>query len=363
VSTADELVAALASPHDNVTLQLSPGEYRLPSTPASEEVWDCRGSATMLPTSVGLVISGHRVRLLGSDNASTIVTDAGFKLYFKDCEDCEVDGLVVSGPFSGAEPDANNAAIVAVRSSVVIRNCTFNDLAGARNDDAPGGDAICARKGARLTIESNEITSGSWGIVLQKGAQAVIRNNRITGMNPVSQHGGAMLITCDAAATVDRNLVQGFAGGIRVTAKGSLACTANIIEDIQEDGISTAGDNVGRMRIDDNVFFRCGGAGIAIRAEGDQKATRNIVVQCGGVQPRRSAVYASGAKSDAAVRKNTLYDNTVTDPKLDRDVSREAFWRARRSWTRTYRNTPVGVDGRHKFYESAFLTRYGRWAD
>jgi hypothetical protein len=48
---------------------------------------------------------------------------------------------------------------------------------------------------------------------------------------------------------------------------------------------------------------------------------------------------------------------------LNRDVPREIFWRARRPWTRTYRNTPVGVDGRHKFYESAFLTRYGRWAD
>ena len=164
-------------------------------------------------------------------------------------------------------------------------------------------------------------------------------------------------------ASVKSNHVEGFVTGLKAQGHVELSCQANVIENMLSDGIVAADENIGRVRLEDNVIFRCGRAGVAIRANGDQLATRNIVAECGSVQPRESAVYALGAKSDAAVRKNTLYRNTVTDPKLDRDVSREAFWRARRPWTRTYRNTAVGVDGRHKFYESAFLTRYGRWAD
>jgi hypothetical protein len=59
---------------------------------------------------------------------------------------------------------------------------------------------------------------------------------------------------------------------------------------------------------------------------------------------------------------NTFYDNRrVSDETFSVDVTREWFWRERRSYIRKYRNTPLGVDGRHSFWSGSFLQRYTRF--
>jgi len=211
-------------------------------------------------------------------------------------------------------------------------------------------------------IEFNEIVGNAWGIVLYDHSRSFISNNRVEGTGAMRAGGSAVLVTCKAEATVERNHFRAFTNGIEISG-ASVACKNNIIEDVYGDGVAANSQGLGRVSIEQNVIYRCGAAGMTVRADGDQKASRNIIAETGRVSPRASTIHVLGARADAAIRKNTLYDNTVLDPALDRDVPREIFWRARKKWTRTYRNTPVGVDGRHKFYESAFLTRYGRWAD
>jgi hypothetical protein len=125
--------------------------------------------------------------------------------------------------------------------------------------------------------------------------------------------------------------------------------------------IMANGPETSRLIVERNVIYRSRG-GIFVAWGGNEQptgyASSNILVEIG----------IAGGPPDPPVSVGTAFEtrnNTCFDNKDDstKGTSREMFWRARRPWTRTYRNTPVGVDGRHKFYESAFLTRYGRWAD
>jgi len=384
VTNTDELISALQTPLENVTIQMGPGRYVLPGTNERLGLGPCDSYVTNDLTSVGLMVSGRRVRLVGSGvEATVLISDAYHRVCFRDCEDCEIEHVKITGQ----AVDRTMAGIIAIGSKVRIANCVIEDnlTSGLENSGefvkgSRPANGVVGWKAADLTIEFNEFSHHFSAITLRETTHAVIRNNLIEGFGQIDQIGNqAIDLMCDATATVERNHLRGLTGGIYLGDTSSLILNENIIEDVYYAGISMAGayfsspwsdksipdpgGKLGRVRIEQNVIYNCGNAGIAIRANGDQTATRNIIVSTGITKPQASAIIAYGADSEAAVRKNTLYDNTVTDPKLDRDVSREAFWRARRPWTRTYRNTAVGVDGRHKFYESAFLTRYGRWAD
>ena len=214
---------------------------------------------------------------------------------------------------------------------------------------------------ARLEIEFSELSGNSVALRLEKDAQAVVRNCLIEGIPSADRGFGCALVTGGNTSVIaEKNLIRGLEVGIQLQRGASLELRTSIIENIYDDGIEGTPE-VGRVRIEKNAIYKCGRAGIAMAADGDQKVSLNLVVETGGINPQPSAISIYGARADAAVRKNTLYGNIVADSSLDHDVPREKFWRARRPWTRTYRNAPVGVDGRHKFHESAFLTRYGRW--
>jgi len=318
-----ELYACLVAHKNDVTIRLAPGRYEF----IEAKPFD-------LP-SFGLKVSGRNILIVGAGPEEVVLSSpAEYTVRFDDCADCAVDHVRVAGNI-----DVGGG-------SVRISNCIVdNGIQAVRGD---------------FIIECNEISSSSDGIDLAN-AQAVVKNNVIIGTR--NEHGAGVLVRGEATVSVERNHVRGFSAGIALARRASVDCNANIIEEIGGIGIDGAEGGLGRIAIRDNVIYQCKSSGIVIRADGDQLATRNLVVETGTLSPRESAVLALGAQADAAVRRNTLYDNTVKDSSLDRDVSREVFWRARRPWTRTYRNTPVGVDGRHKFYESAFLTRYGRWAN
>ena len=362
VSTAAELVSALETPLDDVTVHLAAGRYLLPGFKQRLELGPCNGYVTHDPTAIGLMVSGRRVRLVGSGaDATVIASDAYFRICFRDCADCEIEHVTITGN----DVDHTAAALLVTQSQVRIANCIISDNATSSSRPASG---VWGWKDAVLTIEFNEISHNSSGICLRENTSGLVRNNLIEGFGALDKIGNeAISLLCDAKATVEQNHIRGLTSGIHLADAASLSLKNNIIEDVYYYGVSTGITDplhkIGRVRIEQNVIYDCGTAAIAVHADGDQKATRNIIVATGRMKPQASAIMAYGANAEAAIKKNTLYDNTVTDPELDRDVSREAFWRARRPWTRTYRNTAVGVDGRHKFYESAFLTRYGRWAD
>lgn len=337
VSTDAQLKDALAEPLHDVTVNVAPGRYILDEA-SSHSV---SGEA--------LTVSGRNVRIVGSHNGDVVLTttsDTG--VFFVECSDCEIDGVEVVG------------GIRTRRSSVTVLNCGIEK--GLRAETSSVSVSNCRIQfmgtySANVLAEYNEIARG---VFLNGGERVILRRNLIEAGD---LRAPGILVGGTTSVVAERNVIRGFVTGIQLVENASLEASANIIEEIQGVGILGTENGLGRVALRENVIYRCGGSGITLRADGDQNATRNLVVETGLADPKESAVLAVGARADAAVRKNTLFDNTVLNNELDRDVSREAFWRARRSWTRTYRNTPVGVDGRHKFYESAFLTRYGRWAN
>ncbi len=394
VTTVDELVNILRTPLEDVTIQIAPGRYVLPGREEHPGLGPCNSYVTNDAVHVGVVVSGRRVRLIGSGvEATVLVSDAYFRVWFKDCADCELEHVAITGndvnrSVSGELiAGSTMAAVLITGSRVRIANCVMKEDSASGLEGAGEvvrgtrpANGVVGWKDAELIIEFNEFSRNFSAIVLRENTHAVIRNNLIEGSGASDKIGNeALSLMCDATAIVERNHFRGLTGGMHLGDTSSLILNENIIEDVYYAGVSMAGayqtspwsdknipdpgGKLGRVRIERNVIYNCGNAGIAVRANGDQTATRNIIVATGSIKPPASTIIAYGADAEAAARKNTLYDNTVTDPKLGRDISREAFWRARRPWTRTYRNTPVGVDGRHKFYESAFLTRYGRWAD
>jgi hypothetical protein len=295
---------------------------------------------------------------------AVIATEADYRLYFRDCAGCEVERITITGEISTSAHPVTGAAVLAKNSGVQVRNCAIRDHTAVAETPPRTVDGIVGLDGAVIEVEFNEISGHRGGVCLYDDAQGVVRNNLIEGFPLRTTAGGiALMIFRDARMIAERNLMRDLGDGVQLAGSPSLELRVNVIEDVHGNAVSSTTWGVGRVMIDRNVIYRCGGPGIAMRADGDQKATNNIIVETGQVNPRESAIQVWGARSDAAIRKNTLFDNTVADDSLDRDVPREIFWRARRKWTRTYRNTPVGIDGRHRFHESAFLTRYGRWLD
>lgn len=358
VSTGDQLMEALEGAPDGTTVRLAPGVYRLPGIQRGVTLRQCGDVVDATPATVGVIVSGTDIVIQGpADGDSELITTADVGIQFRNCSDCAIKGVSILGIDPG-EPGNPRALILSIDSSVRIENCALSaDVSTLR-----GITGLASTGVSRVTIESSEIAGVAQGILLSGSTTTTIENTLISGAS--RDHGGpSMHVDCGASATLMRSHLENFVEGVRITGHASLACRKNIIENMGRDGVAAVEEGLGRLRIEKSVFYQCGGAGIAVRADGDQRASGNLVVATGGVQPRQSAVYVVGARADAAVRKNTLYDNTVLDESLDRDVPREIFWRVRRPWTRTYRNTPVGVNGRHHFYESAFLTRYGRWGN
>jgi len=367
VSTAGELIDALNEPLEHVTIELAAGEYVLAPGPEQEAPHVCDYGGDVVMVTVGATITGRDVQLVGPRSGEAVIqTHAEHGIYFNACENCVMDRVTISGgDTQGFSPFA--AAVVVRDGKVRIVNCMIRDNVGgiAPNGRPAGIVGISAGGRADLTVESCEITGNSWnGITLFDTTRGVVRNNLMIGTGSVAT---GIAIDCGAGAVVERNHVRNFDYGFCVSAGAKVSLRANIIEQMAESGVLIgAGRGEMRMLIEKNVIYRCGREGVYVGTEaGTGFIQRNLIVGNGSNDkwPFRGAITMSLRPGGIALRNNTCYANAASADSLDHDVPSEAFWRARRPWTRTYRNTPVGVDGRYKFYESAFLTRYGRWAD
>jgi hypothetical protein len=389
ISTGAELEGALSGPRRDAVIVLAPGLYELtPESAIDSTCGNCADPDTLIPITVGLTISGRNVRIEGPrDGSATIVTRAGYGLYFKDCIDCELEGVTVTGGERDTSGAATDAAIVVKRSSVAIRDCVIRDNIGspetiARNTIGIMG--VCGREGSDLTIERCEILRNSWdAIALYRDARAIITNNLIDGVDGAGVEAGggrgvAIGVTWNARATIERNLIRRYWKGIGIFVDADVLARGNIVEEMMTWGINVWDADFGRPRvvIERNVVYDCGACGIALKRDAayqpDEprgRLTSNIVVHTGqdsrwddGRYCYQCALALHAVPEDFSIRDNTFYDHPhAADDFCKPDVPREMFWRERRGWVRTFRNTGVGVGERIKFHESAFLARYPRW--
>lgn len=340
ISTSAQLIDALQHPVNDVTLRLAPRTYELP---------------TAVNDSFAVQLSGHGIRLTGADVDNTTIVTHSDRLSFKDCVDCAVDHLTI-------EVAGGDGVISVTNSSVQVTDCVVRaGIVGAR--------------ASLLTIERNEISIRARGIELCDDAHAIIRNNLVEGPADTTlvPHLVAVQVSGDAQAIIERNRLRLTVYGILILDDADAVARFNVIEQVAYWGIACQSRKTRvRATVESNVVYQCGGAGIVIDVQPPAASSKtlgsvskNIVVKTGYYKhlTASGAIARLHVPGEFIFRDNTCYDNAPSTDALNHDVPREAFWRARRPWTRTYRNTPVGVDGRHKFYESAFLTRYGRWAD
>jgi len=392
VATSAELEEALSGTRRDATIVLAPGVYALdPESAIDSTCGNCADPDTLVPISIGLTISGRNVRIEGPrDGSAVIVTRAGYGLYFKDCIDCELDRVTITGGARDASGAATDAAIVARNSSVAITNCVIHDNIGDPERIAThtvGVMGICGREGADLTIQNCEILRNSWdGIALYRDARATISNNLIDGVDETAGEAGsgrgvAIKATWNSNARIERNLLKRYWKGIGVFVDADVVAHGNIVEEMREWGFNVSDAGAGRPRasMERNAVYDCGACGIAItrhaayaRDETPGWLIANIVVHT-GQNPKydapdyycqQCALALEAVPDGFSIRGNVFYDNREASEDLfDEDTTREMFWRERRGWVRTFRNTGVGVDGRVKFHQSAFLTRYPRWWD
>jgi parallel beta-helix repeat protein len=392
VATSAELEEALSGTRRDATIVLAPGVYALdPESAIDSTCGNCADPDTLVPISIGLTISGRNVRIEGPrDGSAVIVTRAGYGLYFKDCIDCELDRVTITGGARDASGAATDAAIVARNSSVAITNCVIHDNIGDPERIAThtvGVMGICGREGADLTIQNCEILRNSWdGIALYRDARATISNNLIDGVDETAGEAGsgrgvAIKATWNSNARIERNLLKRYWKGIGVFVDADVVAHGNIVEEMREWGFNVSDAGAGRPRasMERNAVYDCGACGIAItrhaayaRDETPGRLIANIVVHT-GQNPKydapdyycqQCALALEAVPDGFSIRGNVFYDNREASEDLfDEDTTREMFWRERRGWVRTFRNTGVGVDGRVKFHQSAFLTRYPRWWD
>jgi hypothetical protein len=390
VATSAELEEALSGTRRDATIVLAPGVYDLdPGSAVDSTCGNCADPDTLVPITVGLTISGSHVRVEGPlDGSAVIVTRAGYGLYFKDCVDCELDRVVVTGGVRDASGAATDAAIVAKNSSVTITNCVVRDNIGDPERIASltvGIAGVCGREGSDLVIEHCEILGNSWdGIALYRDARASITNCLIDGVDAAGVEAGggrgvAIGTTWNSKATIERNLLRRYWKGIGVFVDADVVAYGNIVEEMRTWGINVWDADTGRPHasFERNVVYDCGACGIAVTrhaayaaGETPGRLTANIVVHTGQNPKydapddycRQCALALEAVPDGFSIRGNVFYDNREASEDLfDQDTTQEMFWRERRGWVRTFRNTGVGVDGRVKFHESAFLTRYPRW--
>jgi hypothetical protein len=355
VSTAEALEAALAGPRERLSVVLAPGEYHLvPAAAVDSTCGNCEDASEMVPVTVGLQVSGDQVWILGPDRGEAVIyTHAGYGIYFKDCKDCGIAGVTVTGGERDTAQAATDAAIVAKRSSVSVFHNQIRDNLGDSTivaTNVVGIMGVCGREDSFMWIRDNDITRNSWdGIALFRDAEAEIELNLIDGVDKAkgSEVGGgrgvAVGVTWNARAKIKGNVIKRYWKGVGVFVDAHAVVRENIVEEMLTWGIAywDAGKGKPWVFIENNVIYDCGACGVAITREApfeDDQApggfTGNIVALT-GQNPKydpddyycfQCALALHAVPQRFAIEDNLFFDNRrAADDLFDEDVTEAEF--------------------------------------
>ncbi|UCH84696.1 MAG: right-handed parallel beta-helix repeat-containing protein [Candidatus Latescibacterota bacterium] len=357
VSDAAQLQELLSQPLADVTIRLAPGTYELtPQSAVDSTCGNCEDPATEVPITVGVRISGRNVVLQGPElGEALIVTHAGYGLYVKDCMDCRIEGLVITGGERDPDGNATDAAIVAKYSTLDIVNNRILDNIGDSttvNTTVVGIMGICGREGAKLTIEGNEIIRNSWdGIALYRRASATIVRNVIDGVDKArgKQVGGGrgvgIGVTWNATAEIGGNIVKRYWKGIGVFVDAWASVRGNVVEDIITWGVTLWDADKGTPLgvFEDNVIYNTGACGASITRSKpldpdiDGRFVRNVFVKT-AQNPKyddpeyycfQTSLALHAVPERFEIADNLFYDNRrATDDLADFDVARDEFMKS-----------------------------------
>lgn len=277
------LQRALAAAADSTRLVLAPGHYILqPSAYTDPTCGNCQDAATRVPGSLGMVVSGRGLEIVGADRDSVFIhTGAGYGILLEDCEGCRLSGVTVTGGVRDPDGQATNGAVVIRRATATIESCRLSDNIGDSAVVAQtvvGIAGVVGREGADFTLRNCQLLRNSWdGVALYRGARAQIHDNVVDGVDKASGgrvgggRGVGIGLTWDARAEISGNLVARYWKGIGIFVDAQATVQGNVVEDILTWGIAYWGAGEGHAigRIQENAVYQTGACGAMIsRDEG-----------------------------------------------------------------------------------------------
>jgi hypothetical protein len=279
------LQRALGDATGPVTLRLAPGHYvLLPEEYTDPTCGNCADPDTPVPATLGARVTGRGVEIVGAHRDSVFIhTNAGYGLFFEDCDGCALRAVTVTGGVRDAEGNATNGGVVVRRARALLEECAIRDNVGDSALVASiivGIAGVVGREDSDITVRGCDIVRNSWdGVALYRGARAEIRDNIIDGVDrsrgriiPGERgigggRGVGIGLTWDARAHVEGNLVRSYWKGIGAFVNAHLVARENIVEDITTWGLAywAAGDENRPVAVfERNVVYRTGACGASI---------------------------------------------------------------------------------------------------
>ncbi|MDZ4672846.1 MAG: right-handed parallel beta-helix repeat-containing protein [Gemmatimonadota bacterium] len=352
-TSPSSLQRALAAATDSTRLLLAPGHYVLqPSAYTDPTCGNCQDAATPVPGTLGMVVSGHGLEIVGAHADSVFIhTGAGYGILLEDCDNCRLSGITVTGGVRDPDGQATNGAVVVRRSTATIESCSIRDNIGDSAVVAQtvvGISGVVGREGANFTLRNCQIIRNSWdGVAMYRDARAQIHDNVVDGVDKASGgrvgggRGVGIGLTWDAQAEISGNLVARYWKGIGIFVDAQATVQWNVVEDILTWGIAYwgAGEGMAVGRIQENAIYQTGACGAMVsREEGGTEPPgffrANAIVQTGQNErydsgdpycPQRP-IARDKVPADFVISENLLFNNRQPEGwAMEEELAEDAF--------------------------------------
>ncbi|MCD4796768.1 MAG: right-handed parallel beta-helix repeat-containing protein [Candidatus Cloacimonetes bacterium] len=351
INSESELEKIFQTPQKNIEIHMKSGNYNLISKRIIDlTCGNCEDMNQNVPATAGLIITGKNIKIVGpKDKTAVIYTNSGYGIFIKDCKNCVLEDLFITGGIRDTSAFATDAAVVVKNSNAIIRNNVITENFGDSlliAENIVGIMGICGRENSRIEIIGNKILRNSWdGIALYRDAEAIIEENIIDGIDkaggriPRGGRGVGIGVTWNAKARIKNNLIKRYWKGIGLFVNADAEVKGNIIEDITAWGISLwdAGKGEPKGLISNNIIYKCGAMGASITSKTEKKPgcfTDNIIIHTAQDPTYDSSDYygyqCALAKHSIpekfTIENNLFYDNHRADKDFpDYDIPLDEF--------------------------------------
>jgi hypothetical protein len=308
-----DLQFAIDAASDGDTLLILPGTYEADPVSFTDELCgNCEEHATPVPATRGFYIAGKSLTLKGSGiDVTTLVTNAGYGVYFEDSAVSSMTELTVTGGVRDEDDMATDAGIVVRRTQATIAGVAIVDNTDRHDEVVVGIGGVMGREGAEIRIVGCTIANNGWdGVALYRGATAYVADNVIS-----DGRGAGVGVTWDASAVVLRNRIWGYWKGVGSFGNSTAVARNNDIFDNLGWGLVATGSS--SMDASNNVVTRNGNCGVALWSDDATLVLTGNIVTGNGWRDEwvcpRVGIWLNGDEDNLDARFNDVWGNVEGD--------------------------------------------------